>query len=73
MTRVVITDDAMRAIRAAATHGFAQTGVRCAGGWRVPFHPDTLERIHDHAMPGETVSDVIVRVCSIAASAGRRQ
>jgi hypothetical protein len=73
---VTITDEAMRAIRAASTNGFNQTGTRAADGsgvWNVPLHVDTLSRIHDARMAGETLSDTIIRVVSLAQHAGRTQ
>jgi hypothetical protein len=65
MSTIDITEQAMAAIRANVTpgHGFHQTATRLANGmWRVPVNDDTLERIQEHQLPGESVSETIYRI-----------
>lgn len=69
MVMLHLTDEAHRAIRAAsdAPGGFKQTGTqRSDGSWDVPVGDDTLERIQSVAHPGETLSDTILRVCTLS-------
>lgn len=65
MPTVTISNAAMDAIRAAALHPLRQTGVRVGPDqWRVPLAQDTLDRIDEAKLAGESISDAILRVCS---------
>lgn len=63
MPKLLLTDEAHRAIRGAARSGsYKETGVRRADGtWEVPVDEDTLDRIQSHMFEGETLSDCIIR------------
>jgi len=64
MRYITITNEAVEAIRSRAEHPFKQTGHRLPNGmWSVPFEEDTIDRLEEHLMDGETISDVIVRAC----------
>jgi hypothetical protein len=73
MPRINITNEAMLAIRSASTApgGFNQTANRRSDGtWDVPLEEDTLDRLKSQQLPGETLSDTIIR--GIALATGRR-
>ena len=68
MTRIRINDEAMRAIMGVAENEFRQTGRKAPDGlWDVPVEQDTLDRILQHRMPDESMSDTIIRVIACAA------
>ena len=57
-----ISEEAHRAIRAAAQHDFKETGRRLPDGtWDIPVGEETLARMQRAAFPGETFSDTIIR------------
>ena len=61
-----ITDEAHRAIRAAAAGEFRETAQRQVDGtWLVPVAADTYDAIEARRLPGESHSDTILR--SVAA------
>lgn len=63
MPIITISHEAQLAIRGAATNPFNQTGTqRPDGSWDVPVEQDTLDRIHEAQLAGETLSDTIIRV-----------
>jgi hypothetical protein len=62
---ITITAAAREVIRANADpfKTFVETGRRNADGtWTIPVADDTYEGIQRHLLPGETVSDAIIRV-----------
>lgn len=62
MPIVNISEEAHRAIRAAAQHDFNETGLRCPDGtWDIPVQEETLAKMQRAAFPGETLSDTIIR------------
>ena len=63
MPTILISDEAMQAIRAASVNEFEQTGVRGADGrWRVPLSAEVLERLTAVRLEAESWSDTIIRV-----------
>lgn len=59
---VRITAEAMRAIEDAAVNPFNQTGQKMIDGtWLVPLSNELMVRIRSVALPGETISDTIIR------------
>lgn len=73
MPTLTLTDAAVAAIRfkAADPLAFKQTGVRLGPNeWRVPFEQETIDRIRESALPGETDSDTILRICATADTPG---
>jgi hypothetical protein len=66
MRLIRITQEAHNAIRASALGEF-QGGTRLPNGlYQVRIEADTLERVEGLRGEGETVSDVIVRICTMA-------
>jgi len=68
-----ITEEAMAALRRAAVHEFVHHSVKMPGPggmWRVPLSEDTYDRLMEKVLPGETVSDAIIRVVAVSMSAG---
>ncbi len=52
-------------IRAKARYEFVQTGVQLDDGtWDAPFSDDTLDRVEEVRLAGESVSDCIERILS---------
>ena len=69
---VNITAEAEAAIRAKAELPFRNNGERLADGtWDIPISITTFEGLIEVQLPGETLSDTIVRICAI--STGRPQ
>lgn len=63
MKTIVITDEAMDIVRNAAALPFQQTATKLRGNcWSVPVSTEVLDRIVSTALPGETMSDTIIRV-----------
>lgn len=59
---VRITDEAMRAIESAAINPFNQIGQKMNDGtWLVPLSNDLVARLMALRVPGETLSDTIIR------------
>lgn len=68
-TWVTLTDEAHRAIRAAARGDMRETGVRQDDGtWSVPLSADVVQTLEARRQDGESYSDVIMR--TIAAKRG---
>lgn len=62
MPIINISEEAHRAIRAAAQHDFNETGRRLPDGtWDVPVKEETLAAMQRVAFPGESLSDAIIR------------
>lgn len=67
MKTIVIADEAMDIVRNAATLPFQQTATKLPGNcWFVPVSPELVDRIVSVALPGETMSDTIIRVTRAA-------
>jgi hypothetical protein len=65
--RIVITDEAMQAVRSLAEKPFKQTGQRLPDGtWAVNVDDATYRGVAAAAMSGETISDTIIRLCATA-------
>lgn len=73
MKKIVVSDEAMAAIRTASHGHLEQTARRVPAGWELPLQDDTFERLEDMRMEGETHSDVIIRAVAFFQSGGRRQ
>lgn len=73
--RLKITKEAHDAIRAHADNGFDSSTSEFLedGRVRILVSHETFARLAGHALKGETPSDCIVRVCTLAASGGRFQ
>jgi hypothetical protein len=72
MPTVLITRDALAAIRGMATLDFIDTSSPGPDGLRrIPLDRDTVARLASAAMPGETLSDVVTRLAAYRASNGR--
>jgi len=68
--RVIVTDQAMRMIEARAIFPFKQTATRRPDGqWLLNLDQDNYERLAGIQHPEESISDVIVRLCSTAGRA----
>ncbi len=63
-SHIKISNAAHAALRAAAKGKWKETGVQVADGWHVPFKAETLERLCEYQMEGETLSDTIERVAA---------
>lgn len=63
---LLITHEAHSAIRAKAEGGWRETGTRQPDGqWLVPFDEEVIGRMEKLALPGETHSETIVRICAL--------
>lgn len=66
MPSIWLSNDAMNAIRATADN-FKQTATRApGGGWNTPISDEVLERLKQHQLPGETLSDTVLRAVNLA-------
>lgn len=64
---VNMTAEAVAAIRSAAIYDFKQTGTqRDDGTWDVPLEAETVDGIREKMLPGETISDAIIRIVATA-------
>ena len=73
MPIIRISDRAMTLIRANVRpgHTFVQNGKRRPDGtWDVPIEDDTLDRLNEHRLTGESDSDVVERVLTKALCGG---
>lgn len=73
MATITVNDEAMAAIRSAIdgdVTAFRETAVRRGTGWEVPVGDDVVAAIDDIRFPGETDSDVIVRMVAGARAGG---
>jgi hypothetical protein len=72
MPMIHLTDEAARALRACADRPFQQTGTqRPDGSWDVPVEEDTLERLKNVQLAGESMSDTVMRVAIMAQQGGK--
>jgi len=59
---ILISDEAMNAIRSAASFAFKQTSAKQADGqWRVYLTDEVFEHLWKHNLPDESWSDTIIR------------
>jgi hypothetical protein len=67
-----ITDEAARAIQGLALNDFRNHCTQNPdGSWMMPLDREVAERIEKNRLPGETVSDALIRACAFYHS-GRR-
>lgn len=70
MPRLIITDAARAAIQAAALphERLAEdTAVHLPNGnWYIPLQQSTIDRLLSKKLEGETISETIIRICSLA-------
>lgn len=64
VARVVITEDAERAIRAHATGTFAGVPRNADGTFTIELDWQVVEFLSTQHLSGETLSDTIVRLCN---------
>lgn len=62
MPRVIVTPEAAALIRAAAELPYRDTSTKLPNGQiSIPIDADTLEALKKHQLPGESLSDTIIR------------
>lgn len=60
---LTISDEAARLIRSIGYDNFQSSGQRLPdGNWSVPFDDEVIQHVDDQKLPGETVSDTIIRL-----------
>jgi hypothetical protein len=74
MKNIVLTKEALDAIRSVSIGGFRDNSVRRADGlYEAPFAEDTFERMDQIRLEGESDSDVILRLVAFHKSSGKAQ
>ena len=66
MPNRIISNECMNLIRSKAEFPFDNSGSRQLddGNWSVPMSDETIERVQEHNLDGETFSDTIIRILS---------
>lgn len=70
MPKLNLTAEALHAIHQRAENPLSSNAIKQPNGtWDVPFEADTIIRLQEEMLDGETISDTVLRVC---ATAGRK-
>jgi hypothetical protein len=72
MSEVKITGDAASAVRAASIHEFDDNGMKqVENRFVIQVKQETYDRVKKAALPGETFSDTIQRLCVLFLAGGK--
>lgn len=63
MVHVEMSNEAMNILADCAVLPFNQTGFKLPNGnWSVPLEKETYQRLYEATLPGESISDAIIRL-----------
>jgi hypothetical protein len=63
LPQVTLTNEAHELVRSTADSSYLETGIQLPGGcWSIPLEQTTIDRVMEHALPGDSISSVIIRI-----------